>query len=327
VSTLQTEGFVRDVQCALRTKSGRQLLMVFSADRVLVGGELFLLVCAYDITEKKRAEEELARYRTHLEELVAERTRQLEESRARLIQSEHLASIGTLAAGIAHEINNPVGTMLLAAENALELRNAPAAEHLVEDCLKGIVAEARRCGEVIRSVLQFARHEQTQKSETPVGDIVRRGVELTAAYCQQHGISVSTELAEDLPKVAVDPLQMSQVFVNLIRNAVEAGRKGGRVLIRGNSTAQSVRITVEDNGPGIAEEHLSRVFDPFFTTRRERGGTGLGLSIAHGIIVEHGGTVSVHSRLGTGTTFTVELPAVGRGESEDPHGQGADRRR
>lgn len=321
---LEAEGAIHDMPSRVRAKSGRVLDMMLSAERLLVEQTECLLVCAYDVTQKKKVDEELARYRGRLEEQVAENTRELEESREQLRRSERLASIGTLASGIAHEINNPVGTMLLAAENAMELWNRRAENALIGDCLKGVIEEARRCAEVIRSLLQFARQERTEKSEVSIAHVIQRSVELTAAYAQQHGATIDVIVPDHLPNTTVNTLQMEQVFVNLLRNAIETGRRGVQISIRAAGLNGRLRVTVEDNGPGIPEAHLARVFDPFFTTRRERGGTGLGLSIVHGIIVEHGGEISVQSRLGGGAVFTIDLPLNTHGNPEDSHGQSAD---
>jgi PAS domain S-box-containing protein len=269
-------------------------------------------------TERRRAERELAEAQAFL---LAERTQELEESRVRLAQSERLASIGTLAAGIAHEINNPVGTMMLAAENALELRRLPGTEAMVEDCLRGVIAEARRCGDVIKSVLQFARHERTRKWRNDINTVLCRSLELAGQYAQEHGAVVKTEPGRDVAEVMINPLQIGQVFVNLIRNAIEAGPRGVQITIRTGMGAGTVRITVQDDGPGIPAEHIEHVFDPFFTTRRERGGTGLGLSIVHGIIAEHGGAISVQSRPGSGTVFVIDLPPAPDERTEGPHAE------
>ncbi|MGQ9650706.1 MAG: ATP-binding protein [Phycisphaerae bacterium] len=277
---------------------------VFSVE----GNLMFLEGFVADITEQKLAEDELARYRENLEARVAERTRQLDESKEQLRRSERLASLGTFAAGIAHEINNPVGTMLLAAENALELCKMPGSKAVVDDCLRRIVSEARRCGEVIQSVLQFARQQPAPKTPTSIEAVIRRSVEMVAPQAQQQEAIVDVNLDRDLPEILLNALQMEQVFLNLLRNALEAGKRSVRVEIRAAVVNDRLRVTVCDNGPGIPGDHLPRIFDPFFTTRRERGGTGLGLSLAHAIIVEHGGQISVHSRLGNGTTFTIDLP-------------------
>ncbi len=294
---------------------------VFAAD----GSLEFLEGFATDITERKRAEMELGRYHEELEAVVVERTRLLEESREQLRRTEHLASIGTLAAGLAHEINNPVGTMMLAAQNAMELRKVPGTDALVEDCLTGIVKAAKRCGEVIQNVAQFARRQSTTKTPTPIGEVIRRSLDIVAPQANQQGVVIETDIPDGLPCPPLSPLQMEQVFINLLRNAIETGRRGGRAVIRVRAADDQLRITVEDNGPGIAEEDLPRVFDPFFTTRREKGGTGLGLSIVHGIIVEHGGRISVQSRQGSGTTFMIELPLGGPDDSRGSRGQDSSR--
>ena len=277
-----------------------------------------------DITERKRSEEELAKYRGHLEELVERRTAELETSQERLRQAERLASVGTLAAGIAHQINNPVGGILLAAQNAQEAKGRPSAHGFLDKCLSDIVDNARRCGEIIKGILQFARPEEAEKSPSDLNAIVQRCVRLTAAYVQERGGAVELELADTLAEVSVSPLGMEQVFVNLIRNAVQSRVSGVRVAIRTEQTPQSVRVIVQDGGLGMAEEQARRIFDPFFTTRREHGGIGLGLSIVHGIITGHGGTIDVKSRPGCGTTFTIDLP-LAPAAAEGRHVEGTDR--
>ncbi|HPD30292.1 MAG TPA: CHASE domain-containing protein [Phycisphaerae bacterium] len=310
VQAALAEGTEFELTYRIRTAGGDEKWVwergrgVFSAE----GELMFLEGFVADITEQKRAQDELARYRENLEARVAERTRQLDESKEQLRRSERLASLGTFAAGIAHEINNPVGTMLLAAENALELRKMPGSEAVVDDCLRGIVSEARRCGAVIQGVLQFARREQAPKTPTSIEAVIRRSVEMIAPQAQRQEATVSVHLGADLPQISLNALQMEQVFVNLLRNALEAGGKGVKLEVRADVADDRLRVTVSDNGPGIPRDHLPRVFDPFFTTRRERGGTGLGLSLAHAIIVDHDGQISVNSRPGGGTTFTIDLP-------------------
>ena len=269
-------------------------------------------ICGYrgadiDITERKRAEQELAEYREHLEELVERRTSELEASRKQLLQSERLASIGTLAAGIAHEINNPVGGTLLAAQNALNLKGKPDTAGIVETCLRDIVKNAKRCAQIVQGVLQFSKQERSGKWPSDLNAIIQHAAVLTKRYAQEHGGIIKLNLDDDLPEILLNPLEVEQVFVNLIRNAVEAGAGAIRVLICTKQTSESLRITVQDNGTGIPQEQTKHIFDPFFTTGRERGGTGLGLSIAHGIITEHGGTIDVQSRPGE-TMFIIDLP-------------------
>jgi two-component system NtrC family sensor kinase len=229
-------------------------------------------------------------------------------SREQLRQSERLASIGTLAAGIAHEINNPTGAILLAAKNALSVAGEANALHTMRRFLHQIVEEAQRCGQIVKGVLQFARKEQTDKWPNDLTALVRRAVELTRQHADDHGVTIRQEQADDLPLVVMNPIEMEQVVINLLRNAIEAGDGTGHVTIRTERTDRAVRIIVHDDGSGITEDQKRHLFDPFYTTRQQQGGTGLGLSITHGIVTDHGGTIAVDSNPGCGTTVTVELP-------------------
>lgn len=300
----------RSFERVYRRKDGSHLIMLID-DRLLTDGEgqiVGIRSTMEDITARKRVEEELTRYRGHLEELVEQRTRELAESREQLIRSERLASVGTLAAGIAHEINNPIGGILLAAQNVLELRKRPGKEELQTRILKQILDAAEQCGQIIRSVLQFARQETTEKWPKDLNEVVTRAVGRTSNYVEQQRGVIEQHLGEGLPTVALNPLEMEQVIVNLVRNAVQAGPAGVRVRVETRHDESGVQLIVKDNGCGIAEEHVRHIFDPFFTTRRERGGTGLGLSIVHGIITGHGGNIEVTSRPDEGTAFTITLP-------------------
>ena len=225
-----------------------------------------------------------------------------------LHRSERLASIGTLAAGIAHEVNNPLTAILLAAQSALESTNKKDRQRYMKQCLEGIVKDAGRCEQIVSSVLQFARSGTAKKGPTDLAKIIQRTVNLLQAYAEEKGANLDLQLEESLPLIALNPGQMEQVFVNLIRNAVESGERGNRVSVAVTRTAQTVRILVGDKGRGMTREQRNRLFDPFYTTREREGGTGLGLSIVHGIVLAHGGKIDVDSRLGQGTTMTIELP-------------------
>ncbi|MCK4660921.1 MAG: PAS domain S-box protein [Phycisphaerae bacterium] len=261
--------------------------------------------------QRKQVEEELARHRENLEELVEQRTNELEESRVQLRRSERLASIGTLAAGIAHEINNPVGVILLSAQNAVRRLNKPEHEAAIHRALDNIIEDARRCGHIVRSVLQFARSEKTDKWPNDLGRLIGRAADLTRGYAEKNQAVLKTHYPNNLPEVVVNPVQLTQVLVNLIQNAIEAGEAGIRVEVGAVATVRGVRVTVQDNGRGLSDEQKEHLFDPFYTTRRSSGGTGLGLSIVHGIITEHGGSLDLQGQLGYGTTISFELPAVG----------------
>ena len=258
-----------------------------------------------DVTEKKQAEEELARYRGHLEQLVEERTRELASSRERLARAERLASIGTLAAGIAHEINNPLGMMLLGADLALRSMDNP--DTLVS-LLHQQKSEVERCAHIVRGVLDFARQRPSEKWPLELNDVIRHGMEFTREYARLHGVHVETALAESPCPIMGNLTELEQVVVNLVNNAVQACRPGGLVTAETHHSGGRVRLLVRDNGHGMTPEQIEHAFDPFYTTRLEKGGTGLGLSTVHGIVVGHGGTITITSTPGRGAAFIIELP-------------------
>ncbi len=309
-----------DAEADLVTKDGRRIPYYFTGSLREFNGKPHLVGLGIDITERKRAEAELAKYREHLEELVERRTLELEHSRAKLRQSERLASLGTLAAGIAHEINNPVGGILVAAQNIRDLQQRPDTGHLVDECLSTIASHAERCGHITKRVLQFAGQHKSDRQPGNINIMVARSAQLVSTYAQEHGAEVDLELADGLDLVTADQFEIEQVLVNLIRNAVESGERGVRVRIRTEAASNAARIVVQDNGRGIAQEQIPHIYDPFFTTQRQRGGAGLGLSIVHGIIAEHGGTIDVASRVGRGTTFTITLPLASAEPVETSHG-------
>lgn len=262
----------------------------------------------WNVVQARRADEELARYRRRLEELVDQRTNQLRESQVKLHQAERLASVGTLAAGIAHEINNPIGMIQLAAENTLTTSPMVQQEQRVADALSRIVANARRCGQIVRSVLKFARHEPTEKWPGDLNEVVVHAARTLAGYLAEKGDVLSLQLAPALPNVIMNPIEIEQVLANLIRNAVQSSDRPVRIEVRTDRRNDHLMLRVTDDGPGIPPQIREHLFDPFATTRRERGGTGLGLSLVHGIVVEHRGTIEVDTAAGIGTTIHIELP-------------------
>jgi two-component system, cell cycle sensor histidine kinase and response regulator CckA len=283
-------------------------------DRQLMESESRLAALAI---ERAQGEEEMQRYREHLEELVAARTRQLQTSLDQLRHSERLASVGTLAAGIAHEINNPVGMILLSAEQALAHSTEQDREHGVDRYLRDIVGNAKRCGQIVKNVLRFARHEPAERWSADINNVVQRAVELTRAYATRRGGAIETRLCPDLPAIVLNPLEIEQVFVNLIRNGIEAADEAPRIKIASEMVRSVVRITVGDNGRGVSPDDRSRIFDPFFTTRRGSEGAGLGLSVSYGIVTDHGGTIRVESAPGGGTIMVVELLGSATSEPDE----------
>jgi PAS domain S-box-containing protein len=248
---------------------------------LMIGGRRALFGTWRDITNRKRAEEELARYRNHLEELVEQRTREVEAARELVRQSDRLASLGTFAAGIAHEINNPLGMMMLGTEQALANIDTP---EVAGRLLRQSTALIERCGHIVRGVLDFSRKASTGKRPLDLSEIVRQGVEFIRESAAKHGVTVEIRPAEKLGPILGNTVELTQVVVNLVQNAVQACAQGGHVTIETGNTEGKVRLAVQDDGCGMKPEDAHRIFDPFFTTRLTNGGTGLGLSVVHGII-------------------------------------------
>lgn len=258
---------------------------------------------------------ELAATFNQMAQQLAERTRELEAERARerLRHAERLASVGTLASGIAHQINNPLNNILLTAEHALGEQGAEA-PRLCREALIASVEEARRCERIVRGLVAFARGEPGQKWPEDANRVLERARDLTAASAAQHRATVELQLSEGALPIQASPIALEQALVNVIQNAIES-RPEARVRLRTERRGETVRIAVSDDGRGVDSEVIRHLFDPFFTTRAAEGGTGLGLSVAHRIITDHQGTIDVDSRPGEGTVVSVELPLAPAGEA------------
>jgi len=255
-----------------------------------------------DVTDLTRAQQELARHRDHLGELVAERSVELERSYEALRRSERLAAVGTFAAGIAHQINNPVGSILLAAQFAQE---EPGNRERVVSALRDIAADARRCGRIVRGVLEFAQGPIADPRPCDLNQIAQDCVRKLAPEAAERGAALRVDLAADLPLAAGSESALDQVIANLVTNSIEAAAR--EIVVRTRARERGIDLVVRDDGSGIGEEDIDRIFDPLFTTRGERGGTGLGLALARGVIEAHGGSIGVRSLEGKGTTVTVRL--------------------
>ncbi|HLA83446.1 MAG TPA: PAS domain S-box protein [Thermoguttaceae bacterium] len=225
-----------------------------------------------------------------------------------LRRAERLASIGTLAAGIAHEINNPLGAITLSVDAVALSADQENRDEIVELAMNNIRASALRCGRIVKSVLQFARDEVSQKLEGDLAEVARRARDMARSFAAGKDIRLRLEAEDSLPAVMMNATEMTQVCVNLISNAVQASRPGGTVVVRLGSAGSSVRLEVADEGHGIPAEEIDHIFDPFFTSRPNEGGTGLGLSITYGIVQQHGGTIDVDSVPGRGTVVSIALP-------------------
>jgi two-component system, NtrC family, sensor kinase len=230
----------------------------------------------------------------------------LQSTQDQLVQSEKLASIGQLAAGVAHELNNPLGTILLFSD--ILLRETPHDSSQRED-LDVIVNETKRCKGIVSALLEFARQHQVVTEPTDLNSLIQDVIEVEWKHLETEPVIFETELDWDIPKIQVDPSQMQQILFNLIENSVQAMPDGGRITLRTrNEPANMVTLEVEDTGIGIQPEHLTMLFTPFFTTKPIGIGTGMGLAIVYGIIKLHRGQITVRSTVGVGTTFVIQLP-------------------
>ncbi len=245
---------------------------------------------------------------------IVEMERKLEEVQLQLIHADKMASLGKLAAGVAHEINNPLGGILLF--GGLLLEDMDFSDPRRED-MDRIVQEARRCREIVNSLLDFAHQKKRYHEPVDLNAAVEQCLSLLGNKALFHNIRVETRLAEDLPAVTGNPSQVKQVFTNIVTNAVDAmDGEGVLVLSSGfNEPAGEAWVSFADTGPGIPAEIRNRIFDPFFTTKEPGKGTGLGLSLSYNIIRMHRGDIRVSCPPGGGTTFTVAFPV---GEEEGP---------
>ncbi|MGC8872969.1 MAG: GAF domain-containing protein [Chloroflexia bacterium] len=235
----------------------------------------------------------------------------LREAQTRLVHSARLAAIGELAAGVAHELNNPLTSVIGFAEILLE--DLPPGSPFRHD-VERILLEARRAGDIVRDLLDFARQVRPCQVPTDLNEVLRQTLALTRTRLERNGIAVEESYAEGLPLLPLDAGRMKQVFLNLIQNAAQAMPNGGALRISTMRAGEEVAVTVSDTGVGMPPEVLEHLFEPFFTTKP--GGTGLGLSVSLGIVQEHGGRITVESALGKGSSFTVWLPLAGQEGSE-----------
>lgn len=259
-----------------------------------------------------------------LEEKVKTRTQQLRVAEAEATRSEKLASVGLLAAGIAHELNNPL-TGVLTFSNLLR-KKMPDGSADAED-MDLVIQETKRCAAIIRRLLDFAREKKPEKKFHDLNQIIEETERLIERPAHLRDIEIRKELDTSLPPVWVDADQIKQVVMNMLVNAQQAIDKRGTINVRtriapelksADPLTEAVRmaeVAIMDTGCGIPEKNLQRIFDPFFTSKEVGKGTGLGLSVSHGIVRAHGGLIEVESRVGEGTTFRVYLPVKPEAES------------
>jgi len=261
-----------------------------------------------------RMTEEVAGVQAKIEEEVRRKTAELERAHKTMLRSEKMASVGQLAATVAHEINNPLFGILTYAHLVLRgllKREFPERDEMAEQ-LRTIERESKRCGDLVKNLLTFSRQAPSNREPNDLNTVVERAISLVKHKLDLQGIELKEHLAPGLPPVECDANQMQQVFLVLMVNASEAMPKGGvlEVATQFEPGTEQCSVRVKDTGGGIPAGVLPRIFDPFFTTKEDQNRTGLGLAVAHSIVEQHAGEIAVRSTPGEGAEFTVTLPAA-----------------
>jgi signal transduction histidine kinase len=281
----------------------------------------------------RQSRDEIEQYNRTLEEKIIERTQQLDDAQAQLIQSEKMGAIGQLAAGVAHELNNPLGGILGYAQFTLEKLNKNTPEKTTPKEIASylryvgdIEAQARRCKTIVQNLLRFSRSSRTVDFDTiDINQAMEETLTFVEHQLRINNIELEVQLGTDLPTLQGNAGQLQQVFTNLIINAMHASEPNSTLGITSRyhpalgEFGGTVEFKVADSGHGIAQEDLKKIFEPFFTTKEVGKGTGLGLSVSYGIVKEHGGEITVESEVGKGTTFAVILPVQKKEAMADIH--------
>jgi two-component system NtrC family sensor kinase len=265
--------------------------------------------------ELREAREEITVWAHTLEARVEQKTQELNRAHEHVLRTEKMASVGKLAAIVAHEINNPLAGILTYAKllKKWTSKGDEARRQEILSSLDLIESESKRCGEIVKNLLTFARATPMNFEPADLNGIIQRCVRLVQHQLDLAGIQVQADLAGDLPLVRCDPAQMEQVLLALIMNAIDAMPRGGILTLRSRGLPDSpqIQLQVQDDGVGIAPEVLPNLFEPFFTTKERGHGVGLGLAISRSIVERHRGRIEASSAPGRGTTFTITLPFNG----------------
>ncbi|MBZ0157418.1 MAG: HAMP domain-containing protein [Alphaproteobacteria bacterium] len=262
------------------------------------------------VDELQQYKEKMENWTRSLEEEVQKKTSEIYKAQEQLINTEKLASLGRMAAGVAHEINSPLTGIVTFAHLMLK-RVPPGNAEDIED-LNVIISQAERCSTIIKGLLGFSRRTASEKTRVNLNTLVENTLNLVKNQSKFHNIAFDIQLVPALPEVVIDPNQVQQVFLNLLINAADAMEERGKITISSGMAEEEgirfARLAFADTGPGISRENLGKIFEPFFTTKPAGKGTGLGLAVSYGIIEKHGGQIQVESEEGKGTTFFIKLP-------------------
>jgi len=235
--------------------------------------------------------------------------KELENTQVQLLQAEKMASLGKMAAGVAHQLNNPLGGIILYTKLVMDEYDLP--EEATAD-LTRVLEDAERAKETVKELLEFARQTDQEMKPQDINEIISRTIFLLENQSIFHNIKIEKALAESLPPISGDAQQLNHVFMNIILNGADALEGNGVLSIKTWHAAEKNRICIEisDTGPGIPDDVLPHIFEPFYTTKEQGKGTGLGLSMVYGILESHGGTIRAESKGGEGTLFHIELPVM-----------------
>jgi two-component system, NtrC family, sensor kinase len=246
---------------------------------------------------------ELEDHRTQLEARIAERTRELQEAQAHVLHQEKMAAFGLLAAGIAHEVGNPLTSI----SSLIQMLQRRDQDSYTREKLTLVSGQLDRIQTTLRELVNFSRPASTVRTRVSIAEVVEEAFHIAKYYKRTKGGRIETHVPADLPAVVGVRDQLVQVFLNLILNAIDATGPGGAIRVSAEQTDGQIVLDVEDNGAGIAAEHRERLFQPYFTTKKH--GTGLGLFVTRKLVQEHGGDIDVVSKSGTGTCFRMRIPA------------------
>lgn len=260
----------------------------------------------------EKAQDELRRWGQRLEVRVERKTRELERAQQHMVFTEKMVSLGKLAAVVAHEINNPLGGILvsikLLRKRLPRLVQSEDDRQNVDETLAMMERETARSGDIVRNLLLFSREKQLAVDECDVIEILERSLKLVGHKTELQNVEIHRDFDDTLPAIECDPNQIEQGMLALLLNAIDAMPDGGNLTVRAHAREGRLRVEVEDEGVGIPPEIHEKIFDPFFTTKSEGQGTGLGLSVLYGIARRHGGEVDFRSEVGRGTCFWIDLP-------------------